>query len=157
MRILRRLNVIFLLLSLTISATLLAQGVPTVSESIRAVLDKQVADWNRGDIDAFATGYKNSPDTLFIGQTVHRGYAQMLETYKQHYPNRAAMGRLSFTHLEVQPLDDHFATATGNFHLERTVAGGDNADGYYLLVLEKTADGWKIVRDASATIPPKSR
>jgi uncharacterized protein (TIGR02246 family) len=124
--------------------------------AIRAVLDKQAADWNRGDIDSFATGYKNSPDILFIGLTVHRGYAQMLETYKQHYPNRAAMGTLSFTNLDVQPLDEHFATATGNFHLERTAAGGNNADGYYLLVLEKTPDGWKIVRDASATVSPKA-
>jgi len=147
--------------ALTLLACLSLAAAPTLNAqtpdatAIRAVLEKQVADWNRGDIDAFATGYKNSPDTLFIGQTVHRGYAQMLDTYKQHYPNRAAMGTLSFTHLEVQPLDARFATVTGNFHLERTVAGGDNADGYYLLVLEKTADGWKIVRDASATVPPK--
>jgi uncharacterized protein (TIGR02246 family) len=141
---------------LTLSAVSALRAQTTDTTAIRAVLDKQVADWNRGDIDAFATGYKNSPDTLFIGLTVHRGYAQMLETYKQHYPNRAAMGTLSFTHLDVQPLDEHFATATGNFHLERTAAGGDNADGYYLLVFEKTADGWKIVRDASATVPPKA-
>lgn len=125
--------------------------------AIRAVLDKQAVDWNRGDLDTFATGYKNSPDILFVGQTVHRGYAQMLETYKRHYPNRAAMGTLSFTNIDVQPLDDRFATVTGDFHLERTAAAGNDVDGYYLLVFEKTVEGWKIVRDASAVVPPKTR
>jgi Domain of unknown function (DUF4440) len=122
--------------------------------AIRAVLDKQVVDWNRGDIETFATGYKNSPDILFIGSKISRGYAQMLDTYRKGYSTKEKMGTLSFTWLEVQPLDDRFATVTGNFHLERTAAGGGNADGHFLLVFEKTPAGWKIIRD-DTTIPPK--
>jgi ketosteroid isomerase-like protein len=57
------------------------------------------------------------------------------------------MGKLTFGNLEVQPLDEHFATVTGRFYLERTATGGGDASGYYLLVLEKTSAGWKIVRD----------
>jgi ketosteroid isomerase-like protein len=121
--------------------------------AIRAVLDKQVVDWNRGDIETFATGYKNSPDILFIGSKISRGYAQMLDTYRKGYATKEKMGTLSFTGLEVQPLDDRFATVTGDFHLERTAAVG-NADGHFLLVFEKTPDGWKIIRD-DTTIPPK--
>ncbi len=78
----------------------------------------------------------------------------MLNTYRKGYSTKEKMGTLSFTALEVQPLDEHFATVTGNFHLERTAAGGGNADGYFLLVFEKTSSGWKIVRDAT-TVPPK--
>jgi ketosteroid isomerase-like protein len=126
----------------------------TPAQAIRAVLDKQVVDWNSGDMEAFATGYKNSPDILFMGAPISRGYAQMLNTYRKGYSTKEKMGTLSFTALEVQPLDEHFATVTGNFHLERTVAGGGNADGYFLLVVEKTPAGWKIVRDAT-TVPPK--
>lgn len=121
--------------------------------AIFAMLNRQAADWNRGDLDAFATGYKNSPDILFIGRTVSHGYDGMLASYKAHYPNREAMGTLTFTQLAAQGLDAHFATATGHFHLERTTAGGGNVDGYFLLVLEKTAQGWKIVRDDSTTLP----
>jgi ketosteroid isomerase-like protein len=130
-----------------------AQNTPT-AEAIRSVLDKQVVDWNRGDLESFATGYKNSPDILFMGSKISRGYAQMLETYRKGYSTKEKMGALSFTGLEVQPLDERFATVTGNFHLERTEAGGGNADGYFLLVVEKTPEGWKIVRD-STTVPPK--
>jgi ketosteroid isomerase-like protein len=64
------------------------------------------------------------------------------------------MGKLTFSQLEVQPLDERLATVTGHFHLDRTVAGGGNADGYFLLVLENTPAGWKIVRDDTTALPP---
>lgn len=120
--------------------------------AIKALLENQVSDWNRGDLDAFARGYKNSPDILFIGSTIEHGYAGMLAGYKARYSSRAAMGRLNFTALEVQPLDERFATATGRYHLQRTAAGGGDADGYFLLVLEKTAQGWKIIRDDTTSL-----
>jgi ketosteroid isomerase-like protein len=132
-----------------------AQGAPLAeTNAIRTVLDRQVVDWNRGDIESFATGYKNSADILFMGSKISRGYDQMLNTYRKGYATKEKMGTLSFANLEVQPLDAQFATVTGNFHLERTQAGGGNVDGYFLLVVEKTSAGWKIVRD-STTVPPK--
>ena len=135
-------------------SVLFAQNTTPQSREIRAVLEKQVADWNRGDMEAFVTGYKNSPDILFIGSSISRGYAQMVETYRKNYGTKEKMGTLSFSQVEVQPLDERFATVTGHFHLERTAAGGGNADGHYLLVFEKTPDGWKVVRD-DTTVPPK--
>jgi uncharacterized protein (TIGR02246 family) len=123
------------------------------SAAITTVLNKQADDWNRGDLEAFATGYKNSPDILFVGKTNRRGYEQMLAGYRKSFPNRDAMGTLTFSNLEVQPLDEHFATVTGRFHLERTAAGGGDLGGHYLLVMEKTAAGWKIIRDATTDEP----
>ena len=80
----------------------------------------------------------------------------MLAAYKAHYATREAMGTLTFSGLEVQPLDEHFATATGHFHLQRTPKGGGDADGYFLLVLENTSKGWKIVRDdTTAAVPTR--
>ncbi|HWZ01744.1 MAG TPA: nuclear transport factor 2 family protein [Edaphobacter sp.] len=145
----------FLAVMLFLPSVLFAQNTSS-SQAIRAVLDKQVVDWNRGDLDAFATGYKNSPDILFIGSKVSRGYAQMLDTYRKNYSTKEQMGTLNFSELEVQPLDERFATVTGHFHLERTAAGGGNSDGHFLLVLEKTPDGWKVVRD-DTTVPPKKK
>jgi ketosteroid isomerase-like protein len=146
--------ILFLFFAIMATSTFLrAQNTPE-AQAIRTVLDKQVVDWNRGDLESFATGYKNSPDILFMGSKISRGYAQMLDTYRNGYSTKEKMGTLNFTALEVQPLDEHFATVTGNFHLERTAAGGGNADGYFLLVVEKTPAGWKIVRDAT-TVPPK--
>jgi uncharacterized protein (TIGR02246 family) len=136
-------------------ASLLGQKLSPAAEAaaIRATFDKQAADWNRGDLTTFATAYKDSPDILFIGSKISRGYAQMLERYRTVYSTREKMGTLTFSDVEVQPLDDRFATATGKFHLERTAAGGGNADGSYMLVFEKTPQGWKIVRDVTIPAP----
>ena len=139
---------------LVVPSLLFAQNATPEARAIRSVLDKQVADWNRGDMEAFAAGYKNSPDILFIGSKISRGYAQMLDTYRKNYSTKEKMGTLNFSGLEVQPLDERFATVTGHFHLERTAAGGGNSDGHFLLVFEKTPDGWKVVRD-DTTVPPK--
>ena len=111
------------------------------------VLTIQERDWNRGDIVAFATSYKNSPDILFIGRQVSHGYNQVLADYKADYPNRDAMGTLTYLDLEPHVLDEHFGTLVGRYRLERGKKAGGAAEGTFSLVLEKTDQGWKIVLD----------
>ena len=71
----------------------------------------------------------------------------MVDAYRRDYPNRAAMGTLSFSELEAHPLDERFAVVIGRYHLERGKKEGGNADGIFSLVLEKTDKGWKIIVD----------
>jgi ketosteroid isomerase-like protein len=71
----------------------------------------------------------------------------MLDDYKHNYHTKASMGTLGFSELEVHPLNDSFAICLGKYHLDRTKKEGGPADGSFSLVLEKTADGWKIVLD----------
>jgi ketosteroid isomerase-like protein len=113
---------------------------------VKVVLTQEKA-WNAGDIDGYAKGYKDSPDTIFIGKQVSKGYAQMLEDYKRNYPTRASMGTLTFSELEVHALSDTFAVCLGKYHLERSKKDGGGADGLFSLVFEKTDQGWKIVLD----------
>ena len=111
------------------------------------VLLAQERAWNQGDLAEFAKGYKDSPETLFVSREVSRGYAGMVESYRKNYPTRAAMGTLTFSDLEVHPLDDKFAVTLGKYKLERGKKDGGNAEGVFSLVMEKTAEGWKIVVD----------
>ena len=111
------------------------------------VLLAQERAWNQGDLAEFAKGYKDSPETLFVSREVSRGYAGMVESYRKNYPTRAAMGTLTFSDLEVHPLDEKFAVTIGRYKLERGKKDGGNADGVFSLVMEKTAEGWKIVVD----------
>jgi ketosteroid isomerase-like protein len=113
---------------------------------VKVVLGQEKA-WNAGDIAGYVKGYKDSPDTLFIGHQVSRGFNQILEDYQRNYPNRSSMGTLTFSELEVHPLSDTFAVCLGKYHVERAKKDGGPADGLFSLVLEKTADGWKIVLD----------
>ena len=119
---------------------------PTELGVIKVLLAQEKA-WNNGDIDGFAKGYKNSPDTLFLSGTLNRGYDGMVANYHREYPTKAAMGTLTFSELEVHPLDERFAVCLGKYHLERGKKEGGNAIGVFSLVLEKTEQGWKIVVD----------
>ena len=115
--------------------------------AIKHVLEDQVAAWNRGDIPVFMQGYKNSPDTTFIGKTMRQGWQQVMDRYKTSYSTTAAMGTLEFSDLKIRMLGANYAVATGKYHLTRTAAGGGDASGIFSLVWEKSADGWKIILD----------
>jgi ketosteroid isomerase-like protein len=149
----RSLRFAAVLLVLLVPITLVAQAPDTLHTASRQELDvikvllAQEAAWNRGDLSAFASGYKDAPDTLFITHQVSRGYSGLLDSYKRDYPTLAAMGTLSFSELEVRPLDENFAVCIGKYHLERGKKDGGGAGGIFSLVFEKTADGWKIIVD----------
>jgi uncharacterized protein (TIGR02246 family) len=111
------------------------------------VITRQEDAWNKGDLDAFAAAYKNSPDILFVGTHISRGFTEMLAEYKRDYPTKEAMGTLSFSDPEPRVLDEHYAVLVGRYKLERGKKSGGNADGAFSMVLEKTKDGWKIIVD----------
>lgn len=117
------------------------------AEAVRQVLEAQQSAWNRGDIDAFMRTYNNSPDTVFIGTTIQRGYAAVLARYKKTYATRASMGTLAFSGLYIQVLNQNYAVATGKFHLARTAKAGGDASGFFTLVLQHEAQGWRIILD----------
>lgn len=121
------------------------------ASAIRQVLDDQVAAWNKGDIDAFMRGYKDSPETTFIGKTVHHGWQQVSERYKHDYATSESRGHLEFSDLTVRMLGADHAVVTGRYHLTRTAAGGGDATGVFSLVWEKSADGWKIILDHTSS------
>ena len=121
--------------------------------AIRSVLAQQQAAWNRGDIDTFMHGYRDAPETTFVGRSVRKGYRVLLADYHKHYASKAQMGTLTFSGLDVRLLPDadgtvRYAVVTGRFHLARA-EHGDAAqdDGVFSLVWEKTARGWKIILD----------
>ena len=111
------------------------------------VLVAQEHAWNDGDIEGFMKGYKDSPETLFLGRDISKGYRQIFADYRRDYTTRASMGNLTYADLEVTPLNDRFAICTGHYHLDRAKKEGGSADGLFSLVLEKTPGGWKIVLD----------
>ena len=113
---------------------------------VKVILAQEKA-WNAGDLESYVKGYKDSPDTIFVGRQVSKGYAQIMEDYQRNYCTRASMGTLAFSELEVHPLSETFAVCLGKYHLDRSKKDGGAADGLFSLVLEKTDQGWKIVLD----------
>jgi len=118
---------------------------------VAAVLDAQVAAWNKGDLEAFASTYENSPAITFYGKSLNRGYAEVLARYKKSYATREAMGSLRFEIVESRILGEDHALVLGKFFLTRSAAGGGDAKGQFTLVLKKTNQGWKIVHDHTSS------
>ena len=142
MRALRGALLLLLLLAGCAAAPPAADG---EAAQIRAVLAGQAAAWNRGDIDGFMQGYWNSEQLRFAsGDSVTYGWAAAQQRYHAHYPDRAAMGVLEFSDLDVELLAPDAAIVFGRWALQRE---HDRPHGLFTLVLRKTGDGWKISRD----------
>lgn len=123
----------------------LAASAATVEEQVRAVLDKQVAAWNKGDTEGFLDGYAS--DTIFVGERMTRGVEDLRNRYQSRYPTRAAMGKLTFHDVEIHELGKDAAYVIGRWQLERDKEGGGDTSGVFSLVFRRTAIGWKIVLD----------
>ncbi len=129
---------------------------------IKQVLDTQVAAWNRGDLEGFMQGYWNSPDLVFIsGGDIRRGWESALKHYREAYPDRARMGELSFSDLEIHLLASPDQTAPnaawvlGRWRLKRA---NDQPHGVFTLIFQKFPSpdrskdsGWKIVHDHTSS------
>ena len=90
-------------------------------------------------------GYARIPTLRFAsGGTVTYGWQQTLDRYKQRYPDRAAMGTLVFSDLDITILSPDCALVFGRWRL-KTEKGEPN--GLFTLLWRKTEAGWRIVAD----------
>ena len=131
------------------SESLHTEAAPAVDDSnanaIIAVLTQQQDAWNRGDVDEFMKGYRNSPDLTFAGGSgITKGWQPVLERYRKTYPDRKAMGHLDFSQLEVRSLGQDSAFVLGRWHLQREA---DELGGIFTLIFQRFPEGWKIVHD----------
>ncbi|MFN3345260.1 MAG: YybH family protein [Chloroherpetonaceae bacterium] len=137
---------IFVFAILFSSLTVLAQNTP--DKHILEVLDAQVRAWNQGDVSAFMNGYLDSDSTRFVSaKGVSEGYQRVLARYRSAYPTKEKMGELSFSDLNVRLLSSELAIVIGKWNLKRSEQDGGNISGYFTLIFQKTANGWKIIHD----------
>lgn len=115
---------------------------------IRALLQKQTEAWNRGDIEDFMEGYWKNDSLMFIGKSgITYGWQQTLDNYKRGYPDKTAMGQLTFTLIEIKRLSSKYYSVVGRWNLKRTI--GD-IGGHYTLLMKKINGVWVIISDHSS-------
>ena len=121
----------------------------TTSGEIPAMLQRQADAWNKGDIDTFMEPYWQSPDLTFsTGVRLTRGFAATLERYRNRYPTPDAMGRLTFSDLEIIDLSPSAALVLGAWHLDRDEPVG----GLFTLVLRREHGRWIIIHDHTSML-----
>ena len=129
-------------------------------EGATAVLTTQAEAWNAGDLEAFCTVYAS--DASYLSPAgITRGRQAILERYRERFPDRGAMGTLSFEVVETRPAAGVEVTmlgdaAPGRVHGVSIVArwrleypDRDAAEGLTLIVLRRRGDAWEMVQDAS--------
>lgn len=132
-----------------LSAAELAEPNGETAGAIRAVLDAQVAAWNRGDVDGFMEGYANSETTMFVsGDTATRGWQTVRDRYRAKYDTREKMGTLTFTDIAVKTLGPDMALVSGHWALART---GDQPGGRFTLLFQRNPEGWRIIYDHTSS------
>ncbi len=131
----------FLLSSIQIGTTQSDKAVASVIET----LHQQAKDWSAGNIDAFMESYWKSEKLQFIGsEGVTFGWKKTIDGYKRRYPDKAAMGHLTFEVLNTEKRSRTVITLIGRYHLKREA--GD-LEGVFLLVWKKIKGKWLIVAD----------
>ncbi len=100
-------------------------------------------------------GYWKSDETEFVGASgALRGWQAVLDRYRRTYPDRKAMGELTFSDLEIHVLSADAVYIVGRWQLEREK---DRPGGVFTLIARRFPEGWRIVHDhTSAFASPTS-
>jgi uncharacterized protein (TIGR02246 family) len=127
-------------------ATAPRRATPADRAAIAAVLDAQVAAWNRGDLAAYMEGYARTDALVFTSSgKVRRGWQTTFESYRARYAqDPAAMGKLVFQIDRIDPVGADAAVVLGTWIL---TASPHDGRGIFSLVLERRPEGWRIIHD----------
>jgi hypothetical protein len=100
--------------------------------------------WNNADIRGFMKYYWNSDSLKFIGSKgITYGWQKTLDNYIKGYPNKEAMGILTFTILEATQLSKSSIYVIGKWDLKKEKPSG----GHFTLLWKKINNQWVIVAD----------
>ena len=117
-------------------------------QQILNLLEKQRSDWNKGDVEAYMKGYWKSDSLLFVGKSGPTyGWQKTMDNYKKGYPDKTAMGFLTFDIKQVKFLSNDQAFVLGGWHLKRDK---DEPKGYFTLLIKKIKGEWKVILDHSS-------
>jgi ketosteroid isomerase-like protein len=121
---------------------------PSDKQAILNVLEQQRSEWNKGNVEAYMQGYLKSDSLLFVGKNGPTyGWQKTLENYKKGYPDKSAMGFLTFGIKKIDLLTNDTAFVLGSWHLKREK---DELKGYFTLLLKKIDGAWKVIVDHSS-------
>jgi len=76
---------------------------PYSLDDVNLVLDDQLSGWNAGNIDQFMEGYVKDSSVRFItNKKIKTSWQEITDSYKKGYPNKEAMGKLTFHRDEIR-------------------------------------------------------
>jgi ketosteroid isomerase-like protein len=128
---------------------------PMDETSVTEILAKQADAWNRGDLTGYMDGYARVDSLVFTsGSKIRKGWQATFDAYTAKYDTApGTMGHLEFEILQVDNLGADGAVVLGRWSLTKAETPGS---GVFTVILERRAEGWKIVHDHTSSDPPPS-
>jgi len=146
----KKTNVWCIIVSITalfVLTGILRADADTDSKSIKETIAYQVAEWNKGNVDGFMSGYWQSEEFTFqSGNKRLLGYATLAAMYKKNYAG-AKMGTLTFTDIVLKPLADGLYLVLGRWNVKTT---DSEKEGLFTLIFKNIDGHWKIIHDHSS-------
>lgn len=125
------------------SAGALPQRSP--EDIVKGVIAASAAAWNEGNLTAFLNGYEQSSSVRLVsGGDVVTGIAALRKHYQAQVQASGAMGRLSFSDLDVSLTAPEVATVLGRYAHD---AGLAKTAGAVTLVMKQVDGRWRIVQE----------
>lgn len=117
-------------------------------EAIMNVFNAEQIGWNNGNLDEFMEGFWNSDSLQFMSaRGINHGWQQTLDGYRKRYPDREAMGTLSYKILQMTRLAPNVYVVMGEYHLVRSIG---NLDGTFTSIFKKINGKWVAIYDHSS-------
>ena len=135
------------LIQFILLSTIIVNAQTKDETSIQNILEQQTVEWNKGNLEAFMSGYWKNDSLMFIGNRgISYGWQKALDNYKKGYPDTASMGKLNFNLLQIKRLSSDYFFVIGKWHLTRSI--GD-VGGAFTLVIRKIKGRCVIIADHS--------
>lgn len=121
---------------------------PADERAMRIALDQSRDGFNQGDLAKHVAFYVDS--VRFMTSAGPRtGKQGVIDAFsKSYFKDGKPIQQLSFDQVALRALGPDHALMTGNFHL---IGGGlAEQSGWFTLIWERTAAGWKVLHDHSS-------
>ncbi len=139
-------TILLIKLLLLLSHSIFAQN--NDKSDILSVLENQRIAWNNGNLQQYMMGYWQSDSLLFVGKRGPQyGWQKTFDNYKKSYPDKSAMGKLTFNILKVDVYTSDYAFVLGEWILDREK---DQPRGFFTLQMKKINGQWKVIADHSS-------
>lgn len=117
------------------------------NEILKSLEDQRIA-WNEGNLEKYMDGYWKSDSLRFIGKRgVQYGWKATLENYRKGYPDKEAMGKLTFSVISLEGISTDSAFMIGKWKLDYI---DRSVEGHFTLLYRKIKGKWLVVTDHSS-------
>ncbi len=120
-------------------------------DDVNKVLDYQLKGWNDANIDVFMSGYIKDSSVRFItDKKVKTSWQEITDSYKKGYPDKDAMGHLTFHRDEIRWVNEsaYIAQVIGRWEvIQKHQPTQDTLSGRFSLIFVGTPEGPKIQID----------